>query len=197
MEYGSRLRFALFTIGAIILLILSIWGVSSIAKSIFKGGSASKQPVVQTIALEDYARPNTVTKMTAEGPIVAEEKFKSYEINVAQDYREIKIYKGYNKSIVSSQRYPNNPEAYENFLKALKKANFTLKNKGSSEDEKGACATGARFIYQVDDDQKEAFRSWGTKCGSLGSSKGQGSAIRNLFESQIPDFRDMAAETDI
>jgi hypothetical protein len=199
MEYGSRLRFALLTIGGIVLLILSVWGVTSIAKRILGGESKPTTSTKQQIFLDDYARPNTVVKLTVEGPIVADEKFVSYEIDVAQNYRQIKTFKGYNKTLVDNKYYNNNNEAYVNFLKALRRYNFTAKTKSTSEDEKGTCATGNRYIYQLTDQDTntDTIRSWNTSCGTVGSFAGLGSSIRSLFRAQIPDYDEITKTIQI
>ena len=192
MEYGSRLRFALVTIGAIILLILSIWGITSIARNLL-GGNKSTSSTVKQINLDDYTNSGSAFSYTAQGPIVADENFQSYQITVTQNYRELKIFKGYNKTLVSNQHFGNNNEAYTNFIKALAHANFTSKNK-NSEDEKGACASGDRFIYQMTSDNQDVVRSWGSTCGGSGNYTGLGGATRLLFKAQIPDINNLTQD---
>ncbi len=185
MEYGSRLRFALVVIGAIILLIVSVWGVTSIARRLLNG-EPQTGGTTQQVALDQYVRPGTYVRLTAEGPIVADENFRSYQIDIAQDHREIKIFKGYNRNLVDTKYFDNNPEAYVNFLKALSKANFTSYSKTASDDRQGACANGRRYTYELYDQGSDVVRSWGSSCSGIGNFTGQGTAVRSLFRTQIP-----------
>lgn len=188
MEYGSRLRFVIITLVAIVLLALSAWGIASVSKRIF-GGSKTATTQEQKIELLDYDRPSTSVKLVVQGPIVADEQFVSYVIEVGQDFRQITLYKGYGNTIVQQKRYDNNPQAYRAFLEALRRAGYTSKVKGASDNEQGACATGKRYVYELNDLDEQVMRTWGVSCtSSQGSFGGTGSAVRSLFKSQVPDY---------
>lgn len=189
MEFGVRIRYAIITIFAILLLIFSAWGIASISKRVFSGNKKTDTTQVQKYDLADYLRPNTSVKVTVEGPIVADETFVSYDIEVGQDFRQITRYKGYGKAVVSQKRYDNNDASYEAFMQALSRLGFTTKAKNSSGDsETGACPTGRRFIYELKDIDEQVFRTWNVSCNStLGSFGGSATSVRTLFKNQIPD----------
>ena len=187
MEYGTRIRFVLVTLLAIVLLVLSAWGIASISKRIF-GGAKTTAAAEQKIELLDYDRPSTSVKLIVQGPVVADEQYVSYEIEVGQDFRQITLYKGYGKTIVQQKRYDNNPQAYRAFLEALRRLGYTSKVKGASDNEQGACATGKRYIYELNDLDEQVLRTWGVSCtSSTGSFGGTGSGVRSLFKAQVPD----------
>lgn len=188
MEYGSRLRFILFAVIAIIVLVLSSWGIISIARNILSGSNANL-PEEKKIVLADYARPNTSVKLTVEGPIVADENFVSYEIEVGQDFRRLTVFKGYGKTVVLQKSFDNNDVSYEAFMKALGKAGYTSKNRAVTTDERGSCAAGNRHVYELKDFEEQVQRLWGTSCATRdGSFAGSASAVRALYKAQIPEF---------
>jgi hypothetical protein len=198
MEYGSRLRFVLLTIGAILLLVLSAWGIASIARNLINGPD-KKTSQTEKINLTDYTRPNTSVKITVEGPIVADENFESYEIEVGQNFRRITVYKGYGKTVVLQKSYDNNDVAFESFMKALAKAGFTNSNSSTAtEDERGSCATGKRYVYELKDFDEQVSRLWNTTCSTkIGTLTGGGQAIRSLFKAQIPEYQEFAKKNTI
>lgn len=190
MEYGSRIRFVLFTILGILFLILSAWGIIAIARNVFGTSNKNETSKVQKIDLADYARASTAVRLRVEGPIVGNEQFVSYEIEVSQNFRKITTYKGYENFITSEKRYDNNVEAYRTFLRALDRAGYTNRVAGASDDETAACATGRRFIYYVKDESEEVSRLWNTSCtAKQGTMIGTGVTVRSLFKAQVPDYR--------
>ena len=188
MEYGSRLRFAIFVVLGILVLVFSVWGLASIARNLLGGSKSSTGNNKQTkIVLNDYAKPGTVVKYVARGPIVAQEKYQSYEIDVAQDYREIKVFSGYDGSVVIDKRYTNTNASYQEFLKALRNYSFTAKNSGVTDDNGGQCPTGNRYEYSLNDQGQDVVHTWSGSCTN-GSFAGSASAVRALIRAQIPDF---------
>ncbi len=198
MEYGSRLRFALFAIGGILLLVLSIWGITSIAKRVIGGPTTTTKNAVKQVDLAEYVKPDTFVRLTVEGPVVASEKYESYEIDVSQDYRELKIFSGYTKTVASDIRFDNNNNSYESFMLSLKQARFVNKNKLYGPDETGYCATGNRYVYELYDQDQQKIHTWNTSCSnSIGSFAGLGTSVRSLFRAQIPDFNKLAQKISI
>jgi len=190
MEYGSRVRIALFAFIAIVVLIFSIWGVSSIARSVFKPNK-SKTNTTEIINPTDYAKADTSAKLQTGGPIVGDEKYVSYEIEITENSRKITTYTGYQHAVASFKQYDNNTEAYRTFLVALQNNNFTKRLNGTTtDDETAACATGRRFVYILADQQEPLSRLWNTSCssGNRGTMGGSATAIRSLFKAQIPDI---------
>ncbi len=188
MEYGSRLRFALLALGGILLLVLSIWGITSIAHHLI-GGSTPKTTTVKKTDLAEYNTSSSYIRIAVDGPIIANEQHVSYQIEVGQNYRDLKIFSGYNKTLVNEVQLSNDSTAYINLLKALKLANFTSKNTTYGNDEVGYCATGDRHIYELVDRGSDVLRSWNTSCDvSIGTFAGSGPSVRALMQKQIPDF---------
>ena len=198
MEYGSRLRFAFIVFGGILLLVLSIWGVTSVARRVIGTDDSKTTSTVKKTDLATYNKDSSFLRLTVEGPVVAAEKYQSYQIEVGQNYREIKIFSGYDKKVVSEQRYTNDSNAYEAFLKSLKQYRFTSKQDGYGDDETGYCPNGRRHVYELIDKSKNVMRTWNTSCGTgIGTFTGSGSNIRSLFKKQIPDFAKLTEKVSI
>jgi len=199
MEYGSRIRFISFIVGGLLLLVLSLWGITALARNLIGSGSKDATTQVKKIDLAEYTKPSTFVRLTLEGPIVSNEKYQSYQIEVGQDYREIKIFSGYNKTVISQQRYTNNATAYEAFLKSLKQANYTSTVKGASDNETGYCATGNRYVYELYEGTTQKLRTWSSTCtGTVTSTfAGLSTTVRTLFKKQIPDIDKLTAKISL
>lgn len=192
MEYGSRWRIALFSLLGIVLLVLSIWGITSIARSIFKPKKTTVT-TTQQVVLSDYARSNTAVKLQTGGPIVGDEKYVSYEIEITENYRKMTTFAGYQQRPTNVKQYDNNLEAYRTFLRALERSSFLTQLKNTEGlDGTASCPTGRRFNYVLTDQQEEVSNLWSTSCTNIrGTMGGSGSAIRSLFKAQITDFNAM------
>ena len=168
----------LVTIGLIILIIVLL---------LRGGGTATPTPKALTLA--DHATGSSYAEFFIDAPVVSQQKHREVKITVSQNEVAFTQYQGYEDSIVSSQTYPNNSEAYEVFLRALQHQNFTV---GSTDkalsDERGYCPQGSRYIYSFNDGSKQLMRFWSTSCGGQGTFKGLPTSVRNLFQAQVPDY---------
>lgn len=189
MEYGSRWRIALFSLLGIILLVLSIWGITSITRSIFKPKKTTA-PTTQQVVLSEYARGGTAVKLQTGGPIVGDEKYVSYEIEVTETFRKMTTFAGYQQVPTNTVQYDNNLEAYRNFLRALERNSFLTQIRNTEGlDYTAACPTGRRFNYILTDQKEQISNLWNTSCSATkGTMGGNGTAIRSLFKAQITDY---------
>ena len=189
MEYGSRWRTALFILLGVTLLFLGVWGVTSIARSLF-GPTESSQTTTTQKALTEYAKADTSVRLHVGGPIVANEKYVSYDIEVTQTTRKITTYKTFQNVVTSVKSYDNNQEAYLNFLTALQINGYLTKaNSATTTDSTAQCSTGKRYTYYLYESAQVKSDLWSTSCnGRVGTLGGNGSAIRSLYQAQIPDF---------
>lgn len=178
---------------AVLILILVIFGIAAIVRSVFFSGQA---PVSETTnegrtALVDTSASNSV-RMTARGPIVADESFKSFQIEINQEKRTMRSYSGYLGTVDESRDLDNNQKAYEEFVFALDKANYmkgTMFEEDAKNDVRGICATGYVYEYEVLSGNSPVKRLWTSTCeGSRGSLEASTAQINGLFYSQIPDF---------
>lgn len=180
----------------IIGILVTIGLIALILVLLLRGGGDSTTEV-KTSKLADYANSGSSAHYTIDGPINAEEEHKTIKIDVSADQVNLTVYRGYQGTVVTQQMYPNNKDAYTVFLKALQTQGFTQANTDEAlKDERGVCPLGERVIYAFDNGTKESVRSWSTSCGT-GTYEGKKSAVRELFQRQVPDYGKQVSDSDI
>jgi hypothetical protein len=144
-------------------------------------GGTAKSP------LTDFASSDAVVRLTVAGRIISEQEHRAYQITVGRSEVRLETLKGYEYETVATKTYENNQESYYTFLRALDLAGF---DRGSGEkgndDERGVCADGHRYVYEVIQGTSEEQRLWSTSCGDGGTFKGNAAAVRQLFNKQVP-----------
>ncbi|HUS25801.1 MAG TPA: hypothetical protein VMY99_00440 [Nevskiaceae bacterium] len=155
---------------------------------ILRGFSGNSNSPKRVAPLSDYATTNTVVQLTIDGPVVAEDLHRGVRITVGGSENRLEIYQGYQNNVIQSKTYANNEQAYGVFLRALQLASFNKGNAEGPADERGVCATGSRYIYEIIDGNTDVQRYWSTSCGGQGNFQGSPAPIRNLFSKQIPDY---------
>lgn len=151
----------------------------------------------ERLVLADHANSSMSVQLTVDGPITADETHFGYRITVDGDQAKIETYKGYQNSTLETKTYTNNSSAYAAFLRALDLAGFARGDDDAAKsDDRGVCAAGNRFIYQINDSPKGDKRYWSTSCGG-GTFKGQSSQVRTLFQRQIPEFSKITRNLDL
>jgi hypothetical protein len=161
---------------------------------IFSGGGDTEQP--RKIDLNSYATTDTVMRLTMDGPIVADARHQQLRITVGRDNVLYERFQGYQGDVIDSRQYPNNPDAYAEFLHALTVAGYANGNPNAQKDERGYCPTGYRFVYEAIGDGENIVRWWNTSCGAKqGNFNGNGASVRELFKRQVPDYREVTRNT--
>jgi len=107
-------------------------------------------------------------RMTVYGPVVANEDRQSYEITVSSSSRRFVAYTGYSQTQVGSKDLDNTYEGYQQFVFALQRAGFDKERTVSEDkaDDRGACSSGRRFVYELFENGDVIKRTWTTTCGS-------------------------------
>ena len=163
--------------GLIVLLIFLIFG----------GGKPTVPSTQQS--LDSYSSSNSEVSMTIDGPINADQNHEQVKVIVSATSATFEQIQGYQGNVAHTQSYPNNVNAYTNFLFALEGVNFT---KGNSDpkmaDERGYCPLGTRYIFELDNNGSTLERFWTTDCGGTHTYGGITNATIQLFENQIPDY---------
>lgn len=154
---------------------------------VFRGFSGHSTPKNQT-PLSSYANSNTTVQMTVDGPIVADQQHQAYRITVGKDSTTVQTFQGYNSTVVASKTYANTENGYNNFLRALDLAGFSKgDSKSVSTDERGVCATGDRYVFEIlTDGNSDIQRYWSTSCSGQGTFKGNANQVKSLFNKQVP-----------
>lgn len=190
-RYTSRSRIIPIIL-IIVIMVIAIVALVSLARAIFfSGGQTQNTAQVDTSrdSLLNTAEGHKV-RMVVRGPIVADEKFNSYQITITPSSRTLTTYRGYLYTQIDSINLGNNVAAYDQFVHALDKANLPVgtafpKDKDSTL---GICATGRVYEYEIIDGDTTVKRLWTSTCkGSPGSLKASADQLTNLFVAQIPD----------
>ena len=182
---------------SIIVIALVIAAIVSIGRAIFSGGDSSTDKTNEV----DQGREallNTTggrsVQMTVRGPIVADEEFQSYQVEVSNSERSITAYKGYLESRTGGTSLSNNTRAYEQFVYALDKADMMKGKEAETEAEndlRGICASGYVYEYAVLSSGNNVKSLWTSSCGgSKGTLDASKEQLTNLFLEQISNSND-------
>ncbi len=177
-----------YTLGFLVAVGLIVVVIVVLVRSLVSAPNQTTTPVTP-VGLTSYANTATTVQLTIDSPVVAPEKHHDIIINVGNGQSIFTLTQGYQGQVVRTQSYPMDNEAYAVFLRALKANGFDHGNADPSlKDERGQCALGDRYIYQIIDPSGNSIqRFWYTSCGN-GTFNGSPSAIRRLFSTQIPDY---------
>jgi len=181
---------ALPIILVIVVIIIAIASLVSLARVVFFSGSSTSTTKV------DISRDallstdiNRSVEMTVRGPIVADETFHSYQIDVSPTSRSMRTYNGYLGTVVGQISLSNSSAAYEQFVFALDKADLTKGTEliGDKNDVRGICATGRVFEFSIINGSDTVKKLWTSTCkGSPGSLDASVEQLHSLFTVQIP-----------
>jgi hypothetical protein len=165
---------------------------------VLRGFSGGGKPPVNKAVLSDYTSTETVMQLTLDGPVNADQNHERVRITIGRTINTIEIMKGYENKVVDSRIYPNNEEAYGNFLRSLQLLGYT---KGNADpkfaDERGACPLGQRYVYEIVSGDASVQRFWNTSCNGGGTFTGAANNIRTLFKQQIPDYSQLTRKLTV
>lgn len=194
MYRGSRPRILPIII-VIIIVALVVAVLVTVGRMLFSGGSmtqdskkASDSSLLQTAIISQDA--NRSVRWTVRGPIVSNEKFKSYQITVSPSSRTFVTYSGYLDQVTDTKSYDNNAKAYEQFVYALEKTNLAKTRSVPDADLRGVCATqGLAYQFETLVDGNADHTVWSSTCkDSPGTMVANAPQVQALFVNQIPDF---------
>ena len=197
MYRGSRPRI-LPVFVTIVVVVIVIAVAVTLVRSTLQGGTPndnqqSDQAQKQTLQMAAVSQDTTRSvRWTVRGPIVADEKFKSYQIVITPTARTYTVYNGYLDKVESQKTYDNNATAYEQFTYALDKANIgVVRGKEDDSDIRGVCATnGIVYKFETVNGATADHTVWGSTCkdspGTLGADPLK---VHALFVNQIPEFK--------
>lgn len=178
----------------LVIIVVAIVALVSVARVLFFSNtttttssdlSSSQQALLDTSVDREV-------RMTARGPIVANEDFRGYEIAINSSSRILTVFEGYNNKAISKTKLPNTVAAYEQLVYALNRVGFMNGNEltGDNNDVRGICATGQLYDFKILNQDENVKDLWTTSCSAArGSFNANLKTIKKLFTSQIPDFR--------
>lgn len=177
----------------IVVIIAVIAGLVTVARYLFFDGGSDEQEESQVVTARDRLlalSTDRTVRITVRGPIVGDDEFRTERIAISPNSRDYTIYNGYLENIEEQKSYDNNMEAYEEFVYALDKAEFTTPGEmtpSEASDIRGICATGRVYEFEIVGSTGVLERMWTSTCkgspGTFGANLGQ---IVDLFTAQIP-----------
>ena len=186
----------------VVIIIIAIASLVSLARVVFFSGSLStktSQVDVSRDALLNTSSNHSVS-LTVRGPIVADEVFHSYKIDISATNRHITTYTGYLNTVVEQTSLGNSVASYEEFVHALDKANLTKGKQltGDKNDTSGVCATGSVYKFTIYDGSNSVKDVWTSTCGgSKGSLDANVTQLTQLFVKQIPGAQQQINKVDL
>jgi hypothetical protein len=185
----------------LIVVAIAIAVLVSVGRAIFGGNSGQDTSKVD---LGSESLLNTAvdrsTRMTVRGPLVADERFRSYQIAIDSSSRRLTTYSGYLDQTIESIQLGNNTRAYEELVYALSRANLMkgTELEGDKDDTRGICATGQVYEFEVLQGNSVIKRLWTSTCeGSPGSLEASVTQVQKLFTDQIPDAQTTLANIEL
>lgn len=164
------------------------------------GGKKPGAPVNPIKPLADYAATDATTSFTVDGIVNGDEMHRAIRITVSASQRQLDVLQGYNPSVIQSNTFVNNQEAYTVFLKSIRNSGFLAKNNKSRApaDPAGQCPLGFRYILNLNQDGDDLSNLWASSCGSaVGNAAGVLSTIQTLFQDQIPSYSTLTSQVNL
>lgn len=205
MKYARHNSFSQFIpiLLIIVIAIIAIFAVIAVGRHLLGGGSQSNEQQIVNDPGKDALLSSEVgrsVRLTVRGPIVAQEKFRSYQIIVAPDARTMTTYEGYLDGQLDTKKLDNNTRAYEEFVHALDKRKM-MDGKPLPEEKndlRGICATGKVYKFETLMNNEPVKTLWTSDCGgSKGSTVANVEEIVDMFQKQIPGGKKMAGEVGL
>lgn len=186
----------------IIITIVAIAAVLAIGQALLGGGTKKEPPTQadpgkEALLSSDLSRS---VRVTVRGPIVADEKFRSYQITVAPNTRTMTTHEGYLEKQLEAKTFDNNTKAYEELVYALDKRKM-MDGRPLPDDKndlRGICATGKVYKFETLMNGEPVKTLWTSDCGgSKGSAAASVHEILDMFFKQIPEGKKMAASVGL
>jgi hypothetical protein len=173
----------------LLLVVLVVVALVYVGRMLFFSGTATTPPADASQSALVSTIADRAVRLSVRGPIVADENFRSYQIQVTPTERVLTLYKGYLKQPFDNVTLGNNIPSYEQFVYALDRANMMSGSEfsGVDNDTRGICATGKLYEFQILKADKVEKTLWTTSCPTgLGSETGSLATLTAIFPAQIP-----------
>jgi hypothetical protein len=178
-------------IGLVLLLVL-IFGTGS--KSNTK--NSSKPEPVKAATLTDYVTSDSKMTLTVSGMINGDDIHRSIRISVDANDRQLEVIQGYQNNVIQRNNFVNNMSAYDSFVHALARTGFGKVRKTSETEERGVCATGQRYTFDVTDKGKSVSHTWAGTC-TRGTSLARAPEVLQLFRAQITGYSKLTSGVNL
>lgn len=186
MLMNSGIRFLIVTLVVVLLL---VFGIVIINRN---GAGGGRAPVASYNVTKLADSQGSTVASYVDGPINAAEAHRAVRLTVSAKTRQIDVIAGYEGKVIDTKTYENNADAYNEFLQALNRANFTRERKISNISADAVCPLGNRTHYRIVENGDLKQNSWTASCTG-GTFGGNISLTNSLFRAQFPDYNQMTS----
>jgi hypothetical protein len=156
---------------------------------LFHGGKGGPKVLQTNRSIISYATTDAQAQLTIDGPINADQEHTAAQITIDNHSVTFKQLRGYQGTVINTQAFASNENAYANFLFALARAGFASgSNNKALSDERGYCPLGDRYVFQLTQDGRDIERYWATSCGGAKTYLGNLNLTLALFQAQVPSY---------
>lgn len=190
------LRFVLIICAAILLLFLLV-------NLIFRPAKKTATTTTPTTSLSDTfasaGGTDAVVSFQTNGVINGNDIHREIKITISKNARTLTVYQGYQGSVLSTQSFANNDNAFQSFLNAIYGAGFTTKKTNSTQTNLAvACPLGNRYVYASQNISGAPDSLWASTCGGkTGTYGGNIGTVNTLFRSQIPNYNNLVSQVNL
>lgn len=185
------MRYILTVLAVVFILIASIFWLRS-------GTPDDSQQQEDIVVLTDYVDSSARVVYELHGELVGDDQRQAIRITIDRNQRVFEVLDGYRRDVVQKETFNNNPAAFEEFMYGLERAGFTNDKEPQFDTEKGVCPNGNITIYKLSEKSDDISRLWSASCDEdLGSFDGNERTVEDLFEDQIPEYRDLVRDLEI
>lgn len=184
------MKYVTWFFGLIAIVVAVVVGTILI-RNIVDDNKGITQKVSTNQQVSAQVKEGATFRLRIEGPVIADEKHQSMQIDVTPTSRTVTLYKTYQKTEFKKSTYPNNQKAFEAFAQALDRAGFTSVNpEVESTKYAGECALGRVYHLEILQGSKVSQDLWTTSCSTSRSFGGNMGTVLTLFKNQIPNYRE-------
>lgn len=187
------MKYLLGIVSAVVVLIVAFVLILN------RGGDDAPKPPEPGIISEtpEYSDGDATFVFITQGELKAQEDYREIRISVSQSIRKLEVIEGYNNKTIESKSYSNTKAAFDAFVNALGPAGFRVEESNAIQDtEAGMCPLGKRYIYEIRVSGEQKQRLWSSSCRKInGTASANRRLVEELFQNQIPDYRDLTRGT--
>lgn len=183
----------------LVIVVVAIVALVAVGKAIFGGSNAQPESSSAKRALLTTDADHSV-RMSVRGPLVADENFRSYQVDISPYNRRLTTYRGYEQAQIDDKQLANSSDAYVQLVHALYRENFLKEVTLSDEqnDTRGVCASGRLYTFEIMEAGSSVKELWTSSCrDAKGSFRGNAEQVRTLLLRQIPESDSLLRTIDL
>ena len=143
----------------------------------------------KAVVMSDFATTAAKVSYTVEGIVNGNEAHRAIRITIDKNSRMLEVIAGYQGTVIQTQSFANNSDAFKVFLAALQKQGFLVQRvKPTVTDILGQCAFGQKYIYNTFGITDAPNYLWSASCPKIGTFNGSQPGVQLLFRNQIPGY---------